>query len=185
MHVSAGVEMARATPSINSDVLAMIESHHERADGSGYPKGLKGNDIPVFGRIAGLADCYDAMTSQRPWAAAKSPYDAIRELNSLSNSHFQKEMVEQFVQAMGMFPTGSVVELNTGEIGIVVEQNRVRRLRPKIMILLDSDKTPLAKFKTADLRHCPSDQHDPKSYWIVRGHEPGAFDIDPKSYFIG
>jgi hypothetical protein len=125
------------------------------------------------------------MTSARPWAPAKSPYDAIRELNSLAGTRFQKEMVEQFVQAMGMFPTGSVVELNTGEIGIVVEQNRVRRLRPKIMILLDPDKKPLAHFKTADLRQCPSDQGDPSACWIVRGHEPGAFGIDPKNYFIG
>jgi HD-GYP domain-containing protein (c-di-GMP phosphodiesterase class II) len=177
--------MARKAPGINADVLAMIESHHERADGSGYPRGISGSEIPVFGRIAGLVDSYDAMTSHRPWAPAKSPYDAIRELNSLAGTRFQKEMVEQFVQALGMFPTGSLVELNTGEIGIVVEQNRVRRLRPKIMILLDTTKTSLHEFKTVDLRQCPSDTHEPGACWIVRGHESGAFGIDSKNYFIG
>ena len=184
-HVAYGLDMVKLTPGINADVLAMIEGHHERGDGSGYPKGLKGAEIPVFARIAGLVDCYDAMTSARPWARAKSPYDAVRELNSMSGVQFQKEMVEQFVQALGMFPTGSVVELNTGEIGIVVEQNRIRRLRPKVMLILDAEKQPLREHRTLDLRKCPSDQNDARSYWIVQGHESGAFGLDPKTYFIG
>lgn len=184
-HVDFGLDMVKLTPGVNADVLAMIEGHHERHDGSGYPKGLKGADIPVFARIGGLVDCYDAMTSHRPWAKAKSPYDAIRELNTLAGVSFQKEMVEQFVQALGMFPTGSVVELNTGEVGIVVEQNRIRRLRPKVMLVLDADKQPLLEPRTLDLRACPSDQNETNAYWIVRGHETGAFGLDPKNYFIG
>ncbi len=184
-HVARGLDMVRLTPGINADVLAMIEGHHERADGSGYPRGLKGADIPVYARIAGLVDCYDAMTSHRPWAAAKSPYDAIRELNTLSGAHFQKEMVEQFVQAMGMFPTGSVVEMNTGEVGIVVEQNRIRRLRPKVLLVLDANKQLLQEHRSLDLRKCASDQTASNACWIVRGHESGAFGLDPKNYFIG
>jgi HD-GYP domain-containing protein (c-di-GMP phosphodiesterase class II) len=184
-HVKYSLEMVRLTPGINADVLAMIEGHHERSDGSGYPKGLKGADIPVFARIGGLVDCYDAMTSARPWAKAKSPYDAIRELNTLSGVLFQKEMVEQFVQALGMFPTGSVVELNTGEVGIVVEQNRIRRLRPKVMLVLNAEKQPLAQHHTLDLRKFPGDPNHEKAYWIVRGHETGAFGLDPSNYFIG
>jgi HD-GYP domain-containing protein (c-di-GMP phosphodiesterase class II) len=179
------VEMVRLTSGINADILSMIEGHHERADGSGYPNGLKGADIPVFARIGGLVDCYDAMTSQRPWARAKAPYDAIRELNSLSGVQFQKEMVEQFVQALGMFPTGSVVELNTGEVGIVVEQNRIRRLRPKVMLVLDAGKQLLAECRTLDLRKCPSNESEQNAYWIVKGHESGAFGLDPKNYFLG
>jgi len=184
-HVAYGLDMLKLSPGINADVLAMIEGHHERADGSGYPRGLKGADIPVFARIGGLVDCYDAMTSHRPWAQAKSPYDAIREINSLSGVQFQKEMVEQFVQAMGMFPTGSVVEMNTGEVGIVVEQNRIRRLRPKVLLVLDADKQPLREYRSLDLRKCPSDQSEGNAYWIARGHEAGAFGLDPKNYFIG
>ncbi len=184
-HVAYGLAMVKLTPGINADVLAMIEGHHERGDGSGYPKGLKGAEIPVFARIGGLVDCYDAMTSHRPWARAKSPYDAIRELNTLSGVQFQKEMVEQFVQAMGMFPTGSVVEMNSGEVGIVVEQNRIRRLRPKVMVVLDASKQPLAEYRTLDLRKCSGEQHDSNAYWIVQGHESGAFGLDPQNYFIG
>lgn len=184
-HVAHGLAMVKLTPGVNADVLAMIEGHHERYDGSGYPKGLKGADIPVFARIGGLVDCYDAITSHRPWARSRSPYDAIRELNTMAGVKFQKEMVEQFVQALGMFPTGSMVEMNTGEVGIVVEQNTIRRLRPKVILLLNADKRPLAAPRTLDLRKCPSGQGDTRSYWIVKGHEAGAFGLDPKNYFIG
>lgn len=184
-HVDLGMAVVRPTPGISADVLAMIEGHHERHDGSGYPKGLKGGEIPVFARIAGLVDCYDAMTSRRGWVPAKSPYDAIRELNGLTDVHFQKEIVEHFVQALGMFPTGSLVEFNSGEIGIVVEQNRVRRLRPKVMLVLDNNKQPLPEYRTLDLRKLPSAHDDQRARWIVRGHEVGAFGLDPKNYFIG
>ena len=184
-HVEIGLEMVRDSQGIGSEVLDMIASHHERHDGSGYPRGLEGSDIPVYGRIAGLVDCYDAMTSYRPYAAAKSSYEAIRELNSMAGVHFQKELVEQFVQALGMFPAGSVVELNSGEIGIVVEQNRVRRLRPKVMVLLDAARKPIKKHKIIDLRKVSGDSREKKSNWILTGHEPGAFGIDPAHYFIG
>jgi HD-GYP domain-containing protein (c-di-GMP phosphodiesterase class II) len=183
-HVDYSLDMVSKTPGIGREVLDMIEYHHERFDGSGYPKGAASSDIPVYGRIAGLVDCYDAMITARVYAPAMSTYDAIRELNAQSGTLFQRELVEQFVQAMGMFPTGSLVELNSGEVGIVIEQNRVRRLRPKVMILLDSKKEPLKKPKTVDLCKLPSDAGNAKSRWIGQGHEGGAFGIDPKDYFM-
>lgn len=183
-HVSYSLDLCKTTEGIGREVLDMIESHHERHDGSGYPNGLSGADIPVYGRISGLVDCYDAMTTNRPYAKGKSSYDAIRELNGLAGKTFQKELVEQFVQALGMFPTGSLVELNTGEVGIVIEQNRVRRLRPKIMMLLGAEHEPLRKPRTIDLRKLSSDEREADARWIVQGHEPGAFGIDPKDYFM-
>jgi hypothetical protein len=125
------------------------------------------------------------MTSHRPWARAKSPYDAIRELNAMAGVQFQKEMIEQFVQALGMFPTGSVVELNSGEVGIVVEQNPIRRLRPKVMLVLDAGKQPLTGYRMFDLGKCSSNQNDANAHWIVAGHEAGAFGLEPKNFFIG
>jgi HD-GYP domain-containing protein (c-di-GMP phosphodiesterase class II) len=183
-HVDYSMDMVSKTAGIGREVLDMIEYHHERYDGTGYPKGLSGADIPVYGRISGLVDCYDAMITARVYAPAMSTYDAICELNSQAGVLFQRELVEQFVQAMGMFPTGSLVELNSGEVGIVVEQNRVRRLRPKVMLLLDHEKQPLRKQKTVDLRKFPGDARNAKSRWIVQGHEAGAFGIDPKDYFM-
>lgn len=182
-HVAVGLELVKTTPGLNADVVAMIQHHHERHDGSGYPKGLAGADIPVFGRIAGLIDCFDAMTTKRPYAPARSAYDAVRELNGLSGTRFQKELVEQFVQAVGMFPTGSLVELNTGEVALVIEQNRVRRLRPKLMLLLTADKTPVSRHALMDLKAKPAGGDDDEARWIIRGLEPGAYGLDPKDYF--
>jgi len=182
-HVAVGLDMVKTTPGLNADVIAMIQHHHERHDGSGYPKALAGADIPVFGRVAGLIDCFDAMTTKRPYAPARSAYDAVRELNSLSGTAFQRELVEQFVQAVGMFPTGSLVELNTGEVALVIEQNRVRRLRPKLMLLLNPDKTPVSRHALMDLKAKPAGGEEDEARWIVRGLEPGAFGLDPKDYF--
>lgn len=182
-HVALGLEMVRTAPGLNADVLAMLQHHHERNDGSGYPQGLSGADIPVFGRIAGLVDCFDAMTTKRPYAPAKSAYDAVREINSLSGTLFQKELVEQFVQAIGMFPTGSLVELNTGEIAVVTGQNRVQRLRPTLSLLTSPDKTPLMAPKLLDLRNARSRRGAGDSHWIIRGLDPGAFGLDPKDFF--
>lgn len=184
-HVDIGISMLRLVPGIDADVLAMIGGHHERADGSGYPRGLEGNSIPVFARIAGLVDSYDSMISQRPWAAAKSPHDAMHELNALAGGKFQRELVEQFVRLMGVFPTGSVVELNTGEVGIVTEQNRVRRLRPKLLLVLDADKRPLKTGRPLDLGRIPGNQSLRKARWIMRGHPMDAFGLDSQDYFIG
>lgn len=183
MHVEYGERLAKRTPGISQEILEMIRSHHERHDGSGYPNGIAGSDIPVYGRIAGLVDCYDAMISRRAHAEAKSSYDAVRELNLLAGTEFQRELVEQFVQALGMFPTGTTVELNSGEVGIVIEQNRIRRLRPKIMLVLDKDKQPLSAGKIVDLQKLSSDEDKGRARWIVAGHEAGAFGLNSEDYF--
>ena len=183
MHVDYGVRLARKTPGISEEVIDMIRSHHERHDGSGYPQGIAGSEIPVYGRIAGLVDCFDAMISPRPYAKAKSAYDAVRELNMLAGNEFQRELVEQFIQALGMFPTGTMVGLNSGEVGVVIEQNRIRRLRPKLQIVLDENQKPLDGAMIIDLHKLPSDENNRRSRWIVKGYEPGAFDLDPDDLF--
>ena len=185
MHVAYGVEIVEEIDGISDDVIAMVRCHHERHDGSGYPAQLSGTDIPVFGRISGVTDCYDAMISHRPYAAAMSSYDAIRELNSLAGTKFQREVVEQFVQAIGMFPTGSLVELNTGEVAIVVAQHPTHRLRPNLLIVLDSDKKPMKPSKQLALARLPSGVGERNARWIVQGYQAGEFGIDPKDYFFG
>ncbi len=182
-HVALSLDMVRRTPGINADVIAMIEGHHERHDGTGYPRGLKGNEIPVFGRIAGIVDSFDAMTTPRAYAPARSPYDAVRELNALAGIKFQRTLVEQFVQAMGMFPTGSLVELSGGEIAIVIEQNAQKRLRPRVMVLRAAAGATVAPGKVLDLHRLPGHGEPGKAVWIVRGLGSGAHGIDPRNYF--
>jgi len=185
MHVDYGVEIVKKSSAFGDEVIDMVRYHHERYDGSGYPNGLRGTDIPVYGRIAGVIDCYDAIISRKPYRGPKCAYDAIRELNQLSGKTFQPEVVEQFVQALGMFPTGSLVELNTGEVAIVIEQNRERRLRPNLLMILDENKQPAGSNRILALSKVPATGDSRKARWVVGGYDAGTFDIDPKDYFFG
>jgi len=180
-HVDFGLELLRETGTVDRRVLDMVATHHERFDGSGYPKGWKGNQIPVFGRIGGIVDSYAAMTSDRPYASAISSYDAMRELKSLADKQFQAEMVEQFIQAVGIFPAGTLVELNTGEVGVVLKEHQSDRLRPELAVILDSDKQPREDFEVIDLQ---KPDGPTRTIWIERGLEPGAYDIDSRDYFL-
>jgi len=139
-HVEFGVQIVQEMHGSSQDIVSTVKYHHERHDGKGYPLGAKGKKIPVFGRIAALVDCYDAITSERPYSHAMSAYDAVQLIYEWRDKDFQVDMVEQFIQCIGIFPAGTLVELTSGEIGIVVAQNRVRRLRPRIMLVLDRNK---------------------------------------------
>jgi HD-GYP domain-containing protein (c-di-GMP phosphodiesterase class II) len=183
-HVDYGVEIVSKISGIDPRVVEMVASHHERYNGTGYPRGASGTDIPVFARIAGIVDAYDAMTTPRPYAPLVSTFDAMRQLNNLAGVEFPEEVVEQFIQAIGVFPVGTLVELNTGEVGIVIAQNRVRRLRPKLMLLLDRDKTKFRDYRIVDLRNQLADAAGENSIWIERGLSPGDYDLDPSEYYL-
>lgn len=185
MHVEYGVDIVKKSSAFGNDVIDMVRCHHERFDGSGYPNGLSGNDIPVFGRISGVINCYDAIITHKAYRAPKCAYDAVRELNQLAGTQFQPEVIEQFIQALGMFPTGSLVEMNTGEVALVVEQNRERRLRPNLLMILDENKQPARGNKTIELAKIPATGGSRRARWIVGGCDSGSFDIDPKDYFFG
>jgi HD-GYP domain-containing protein (c-di-GMP phosphodiesterase class II) len=185
-HVDLGLRMLTAsingsgTQKLSIEVLRMIATHHERADGSGYPQGLTNADIPIFGRIAGIVDSFDAMTSNRPYAPGgpMPPHEAIAELYQLRGTAYQAELVEQFIQTVGLYPTGSLVELNTGAVGAVIAVNGLRRLRPSIMLLLDENKEPLQEFQYIDLSLTNEDLS------VATGLPPGAYGINMKEVFL-
>ena len=108
----------------------------------------------------------------------------MRKLLGVAGSEFKSELVEQFIQCIGMFPTGSLVELSTGEVGIVISQNKLRRLRPVVMVVLDEKKKPLKKFKRVNLRKESEDEKKEVGLWIRWGLEPGAYGIDPSDYYL-
>jgi HD-GYP domain-containing protein (c-di-GMP phosphodiesterase class II) len=184
-HVGVGLTALEADPKADAFMKSMVLTHHERLDGSGYPHGLAGDAIPLAGRIAGIVDSYDAMTSDRHYAKGKSPYEAVRELKRLGKTAFQPELVELFIQAVGVFPAGTLVELNTGEVGVVIAQNRFRRLRPEIMLLLDSGKQIRSEFSLIDLQmFAENNNAGNPQLWITQGLEPGAYGVDPKEFFL-
>ncbi|MDZ7785113.1 MAG: HD-GYP domain-containing protein [Halioglobus sp.] len=176
-HVNHGVEIVRESGLLNRDVLDMVAHHHERFDGSGYPNGLRHNEIPPCARIAGIVDTYDAITSKRSYASAMAPSEAIKHLYMTRDTDFQAELVEAFIQAIGIYPAGTLVELSSGEVGVVVAEYRIRRLRPKVMLLLDAQKRRLRKSKIVDLQQECGANGEPLLS-IRRSLEPESYGID-------
>lgn len=181
-HVLADQKFQEQFPGLSGPLLDIIRCHHERHDGSGYPQGLSGDDIPVFARMVGIADCYDAMTRNRTYAEAVPPYQASKELYELRDIHFQKELVEEFIQATGIYPLGTLVELNNGEVGVVVAEYRTRRLRPKLLMVLDSDKQHLSRPYYLDLS-APENSAGQVRLEIRKSLETGAYGLDVDDYY--
>ena len=176
-HVGLGVDMIRDSGLMNKDVLDMVAHHHERHDGSGYPNGLSGDAIPVFARIAAIVDCYDAITSHRSYSRAIPPSAAIKKLYEWRDLEFQGELVEEFIQAVGIYPAGTLVELSSGEVAVVVAEYRTRRLRPKVMVLLDANKEACLKVRMIDLMS-EKTTADGRPLEITNSLEPEAYGID-------
>lgn len=177
-HVHHGAQFITSSGTLNNDIIAMALHHHERHDGSGYPDGLKGDDIPIFARIAGIVDTYDALTSDRSYARGQSPSQAIKYLHDVRDSEFQAEFVEEFIQAIGIYPAGTLVELSSGEVAVVVSEYRTRRLRPRVLLLLDGDKQPLQAPRMVDLLEVTEDASG-RPLEILTSLAPGAHGIDP------
>ena len=182
-HVAHGVHLLKKSGIMNQDVIDMVAFHHERHDGSGYPRGLSKNEIPPFARIAAIVDTYDAITSNRSYAPARSPSEAIRILYQHRDKQFQAEFVEAFIQAVGIYPAGTLVELSSGEVGVVVAEYRARRLLPKVLLILDRRKREYSEPKLVDLLTTTGDDREtPIS--ISKALEPNAYDIDISNYAI-
>ncbi len=182
-HVENSLRIIEEAGIHHADVREMVLAHHERHDGSGYPDRLMRNQIPLFGRMAGVIDSYDAMTSHRVYSKAASAHKALQQLYRHGNELFQREIVEQLMQCLSVYPTGSLVELSSGEIAIVMAQNHGRRLRPRVMLLMTADKQLREDFVEFDLMAQNEDAGPVRE--IVTTLEPGAHGLDPTELYLG
>ena len=181
-HVRLGLEALAQDCVLPTEVELGIAQHHERLDGSGYPKGLKGNEISLFGRMAAIADCFAALSAPRSYANPLAAQDALMSLYQWADTSFHGPLVEHFVQAIGVFPVGSLVELSSGEVAVVVAHNRVRRLEPRVLLLTWPDKRPLPAPLEVDLLHQSRDR-DGKSLRVVRGLPSGAYGLRLRDFY--
>ncbi len=179
-HVSEGIAILDHSGVDDPEIRDMVTTHHERFDGSGYPAGLAGTAIPLSGRMAAIIDSYHAMSSMRPYRPAMSQHLALRQLYAGRDREFQGELVEQFQACLGVYPTGTMVELNTGEVAVVMVQNQARRLQPRVAILTRADKGPREDFLIVDLMN----QADVVRREILRTLPAGSHGIDPREFFL-
>jgi HD-GYP domain-containing protein (c-di-GMP phosphodiesterase class II) len=182
-HVELGLERLQQSGAANFDVIEMIAHHHERHDGSGYPGLRVGLEIPLAGRMLGIVDTFDAMCSERSFQPALSRHHALQALYKQRDRLFQSELIEQFSQCLGVYPTGSLVELSTGEVAVVMVQNPARRLYPRVTILTRPDKTIDPAFRQVDL--WADGAADPAQRpSISRALPVGAYGLDLAALFL-
>ncbi|WP_434458104.1 HD-GYP domain-containing protein [Stutzerimonas urumqiensis] len=143
LHPVFGYEALRQQSDIPRAAVQAAHSHHERLDGGGYPRGLAGDQIPFMTRVITIVDAFDAITSHRSYDEARPVQDAFGILRE-GGGQFDEKLVLQFIRWLGVFPVGTLVELHTGEVGLVMEKHPTLHLRPKVLVLRDADKRPCA-----------------------------------------
>jgi hypothetical protein len=135
-----GAEFLERTGQGLDKVAYIVHQHHERLDGSGYPKGLRGDEIDLLAYIVGLAEIFEAMTARRPYRGAIAPTDAVRHILEREKKAFPIDLIKQVLVQIGFFPVGSQVRLSNGEIARVIKANPDHPLRPTVQILLTRDR---------------------------------------------
>jgi HD-GYP domain-containing protein (c-di-GMP phosphodiesterase class II) len=175
-HTELGLE-AVASADLPEEVLQVIRYHHERFDGSGYPDGLSGTQIPLFARIAAIVDCYDAMTSPRYYATPIVHSEAIMKLAGWRKTLFQKELVDTFIQAIGLYPPGSLVELTSGEVAVVSDFRVGMGRKPELTVILDANKNRLTRKKALKLTGKEGNID------IAKNLPPDAYNLDLEALF--
>ncbi len=154
-HVAYAQEIMRLMDDVPERVTEMVRSHHERFDGSGYPDKQRGSEIPLFARVAGIVDTYDAITQDRGYAPAISAHTALRYLSGQRHAKFDADLLQEFIHAMGVYPTGTWVELLDGSVGVVCSQNSAWPLTPRIAIMADRSGRPRQPCTVVANRHNP------------------------------
>lgn len=182
-HVEFSTEIVSAQPGISARVVEIVARHHERYDGSGYPRRLVGQEIGVLAEMAGLVDTYCALSYDRPYRRALNNQTVLHKLYISRSKHFSEALVIEFIQCIGLYPVGTLVELRSGEVGVVIEQNRVRRLKPRIMVLLDKDKQPPAAPLVLNLQDGAHDEGGCELQ--IRCALPrGAYGLEPTEFYL-
>lgn len=179
-HVAWGIEALSNSAHIPRAALEVVASHHERHDGSGYPRGLRGEQIGDFGMIGAIVDHYDAITTDRDYRNAVSPHTVLMDMYGWRDTLFRAELVERFIQCLGVYPMGCIVQLNTGEIGIVSAINRSQRLKPHVMLVSRADGSPYPEMPIADIAARRTD--DGRACEVECVLEPAAAGFDPVKY---
>jgi putative nucleotidyltransferase with HDIG domain len=142
-HTVMGMKLLMSSRNMYGGVIDVAHAHHERLDGKGYPRKLNDTGITPYTRMISIVDTYDAMTSDRVYQNGKPHLDAIKGMADAAGTQLDSDLAIRFIECIGIYPCGSVVELNNGEVGIVVELNSKHKLKPKIITLLDQNKQPM------------------------------------------
>jgi putative nucleotidyltransferase with HDIG domain len=179
-HVPLGVEILQRTGAIPPRALDVVRDIHERYAGHGYMDGLEGDEISLFGRIGAIVDVYDALTSDRVYEDGLPPREALRKMYERKATDFDPKLLDQFIQCIGLYPIGSVVVLNTFEVGVVRMLNCEQRLKPQVALATKPDRTRYPALRVVDLARETGPTGEP--YKIIDVVPPAMVNIEPVDY---
>lgn len=175
-HVVQSILILQNTPGISRIALDVAGQHHERYDGTGYPNKLKGEQISLYGRMGAIVDVYDAITSDRCYHKGMAPTAALGRLLEWSKYHFDPELVRAYVKCVGIYPTGSLVRLESGRLGVVLEQHADKLMQPKVRVMFHAEHKRYLQPEDIDLAW-------PGCIDRISGHEEfEEWNIDPKRW---
>jgi HD-GYP domain-containing protein (c-di-GMP phosphodiesterase class II) len=150
-HPLHGYDLLKNEEHLNEEVLKIVRSHHERINGGGYPDGLTDKQIGKLTRMVSIVDVYDAVTSDRVYHDGMPPHEALKVMYNWAANNFDQKLMEAFIRCVGIYPIGSLVELTSGHVGVVVRTDTKSRLRPVVILILDADKQPYETRKFINL----------------------------------
>ncbi|MDO9632301.1 MAG: HD-GYP domain-containing protein [Humidesulfovibrio sp.] len=178
-HPLEGYNVMKGQADLDPEILRAVVEHHERHDGSGYPRGLRDEGIGRFSRIIAVVDVYDALTSRRVYKDAMAPAKALGMMYQLRDRDFTPNAIENFIRCVGVFPVGSFVRLSGGEFGIVAGTNSLRPTRPEIKVVLDARMRPQLP-RVLDLEAV---ENTPQAQEIAEVLNPADYKIDIERFF--
>jgi len=190
--ITYGVEMLKAFKNVDASVISVVKYHCEHHNGTGFPEGLTGGKIPLLARIAGIATAYDACSNPRESLDPVAPSKAVNILYKMQDKQFPEDLVIKFIQSIGLYPTGTLVELTTGDLGVVVEQHADTRLMPRVAVLNQGqfiegkasegyvlvDLKDEAAARKALVKAGQDVAASVNALGIVRDLEPSSYDVD-------
>jgi putative nucleotidyltransferase with HDIG domain len=180
-HTTLGYELLKASDHMHSSVIETALTHHERLDGTGYPRQIKQAGISDFAKIVAIVDTYDSITSDRFYQSRKTHIEAINILTNVAGTQLDPALVVKFIESLGVYPPGCLVELTNKTIGIVVEVNEEIRLRPKVILILNEENNPVPE-QLIDLSKMVTDKRG-DIYTIKNVIKAEQWNIDSSKYY--
>ncbi|NOX88177.1 MAG: HD-GYP domain-containing protein [Calditrichaeota bacterium] len=178
-HVNYGMELVSSHEHISENALSVIAEHHERLNGTGYPRKLNEYEISKGGKVGAIIDVYDALTSNRVYHPPLNPVQAIKEIYAQRLIHFDEDLIEQFIRFLGIYPPGSIVKLESGFLAIVIEAGRANILRPIVRLIYDLKKDIPITPRNLDLSKGIGELHN-----IVGTVDPIYYKINLNEYLL-
>ena len=175
-HTTFGRDILVALPTLEHAAVDVAYSHHERMDGKGYPRGLSSQQIPLFAKMIGLVDTYDAITSSRVYDKGRASMQALQIIHRNKGTQFDAELAVEFIRMIGVYPPGSIVQLQNGEVGIVVANQKTSKLKPVVLLVRDSAKQPITPYREINLANHLKDSSG-EVYKIAHEVPDGTYDI--------